>query len=610
MLRNLSFDITTLRAGYVSRRFSPLDVAREVWNRIQRQGVRPVWIHLPPEDELFRRAAQLERESPEGKPLYGIPFAIKDNIDWAGAPTTAGCPAFSYTPGETAFAVQQLLDAGAILIGKTNLDQFATGLVGVRSPYGACSSVFDKRYISGGSSSGSGVAVASGLVTFSLGTDTAGSGRVPAAFNNIVGLKPSRGLLSNGGMVPACRTLDCISIFALSCADAEAVFQVAATYDAKDGFARKEGQTVAWGAKSFRFGVPGDEHLEFFGDDAAAELFYDSVRNLESLGGRRVEMDYGPFRQTAQLLYSGPWVAERLAAIRSFAASQAEEMDQVAGGIITGASRLAATDAFEGIYALANLVRQAAEQWRHMDLMLLPTTGTTYTHEAVAAEPVRLNSNLGYYTNFVNLMDLAAIAIPAGFRGASSRNGGLPFGVTLMGPAFSDRALLHLADRLHRKAVDFTGAKLAQLPQLPMLVEPYCPAGYVPVAVVGAHLTGQPLNHQLTSAGAFLLEATRTTPEYRLYSLEGTVPPKPGLVHEPGFAGPGIAVEVWAMPRKTFGAFTAAIPSPLAIGNCTLDSGRSVKGFVCEPFAIGGATEITCHGGWLAYLRSGASLHR
>lgn len=540
---------------------------RDTYRRIREAGERPVWISLVPEEVSVKRAEALAGAD-SALPLLGLTFAIKDNIDLEGVPTTAGCPAYEYTPQKSAEVVERLMAAGAIPIGKTNMDQFATGLVGTRSPYGACSSVFGERYISGGSSSGSAVAVAAGLVDFALGTDTAGSGRVPASFNNIFGLKPTRVALSNEGVVPACRTLDCVSIFASNLALCSHVFQAARD----PRYAAKK----AWPNGGFRFGVLTGEALKFFGDESAPALYRDAIARFERLGGIAVEFDYEPFRKAAQLLYEGPWVAERLAAIRDFARAKPEAFHPITAKIILRADSISAVDAFVAMYELQDLAAAAAREWERMDFMLLPTAGAAYTHEEIAADPIQLNTNLGYYTNFVNLLDLAALAIPAGFR-----SNGIPFGVTLIGPTGSDDALLT------------TGAGEV----------PYCPEGYVPLAVCGAHLTGQPLNWQLTSAGAFLIEATQTSPEYRLYALSGTVPPKPGLFYSPEGGGP-IEVEVWAVPDTTFGRFVANVPPPLAIGTGTLVSGRKVKSFVCEPSALTAATEITRLGGWRKYLTS------
>jgi allophanate hydrolase len=516
-----------------------------------------------------------------GLPLSGLTFAIKDNIDLAGLPTTAACPAYAYLPAKSAPVVQRLIDAGAIPAGKTNMDQFATGLVGTRSPHGACSSVFDERFISGGSSSGSAVAVASGQVNFALGTDTAGSGRVPAAFNNLVGMKPTRGLLSTSGVVPACRSLDCVTILARTCADASNVFEAARGFDPSDPYSRvpTPGQGAApWATGPFRFGVPAADQLEFFGDAEAAGLYRKAIADLEALGGTKVEIDFELFRAAADLLYSGPWVAERLAAIGPFLEKHAAEMNPVVRDIIAGARRFTAVDAFLAEYKLCELRRATEVEWARMDVLALPTTGAIYTHEAVAADPVRLNTNLGYYTNFVNLLDLAAIAVPAGFR-----PNGLPFGISLMGPAFTDRGLLALAGRYLREPVPDTAP------------------GCISVAVLGAHLSGEPLNGQLTERGARLLKTCRTAPGYRFYALAGAIE-KPGLIRDDSFAGPGIEVEVWAVPEDQFGSYVAAVPPPLGIGNAVLDSGETVKCFICEPYAIANAPEITHFGGWRKYL--------
>jgi allophanate hydrolase len=555
-----------------------------VYDRLESEPLHPVWIALVPREAALARARAVENRS--DLPLGGMTFAVKDNIDVAGMPTTAGCPAYAYNPSSSATVVTRLQDAGAILMGKTNMDQFATGLVGTRSPFGACSSVFDERYISGGSSSGSAVAVAKGLVTFALGTDTAGSGRVPAAFNNLIGLKPTRGLLSTSGVVPACRTLDCVSILARTAREAHAVWRAARGFDPGDPFSRTPGlgeDAAPWLNGPFRFGVPARQQLEFFGDTEAEVLYGEALRKVQQMGGEKVEIDFSVFRRAADLLYAGPWVAERLAAIRTFLRDHAEEMNPVVRGIIAGGERYSAVDTFEAEYRLQDLRRAAGEQWSAMEVLVLPTTGTIYTHEQIASDPVKMNTNLGFYTNFVNLLDLAAVAAPAGFR-----TSGLPFGISFIGPAFSDEALTALADR-------YLGATTPLLK-----TEPGC----VQVAVVGAHLSGQPLNWQLIQRGARLKRTCRTASGYRLYALEAAKPAKPGLVREEKFAGPGIEVEVWAMPIDQFGSFVADVPPPLGIGNATLDNGESVKCFLCEPCAISGAVEITGFRSWRAYLAS------
>ena len=552
---------------------------QEIFKRIRAEGERPIWISLADEDIAIARAKAVDPYLP----LAGVPFAVKDNFDVEGMPTTAGCPSFSYVPSRTATVVQRLFDAGAILIGKTNMDQFATGLVGTRSPFGACSSVYDARYISGGSSSGSAIAVAKSLCTFSLGTDTAGSGRVPAAFNNLIGLKPTRGLLSTSGVVPACRSLDCVSVFAKTVRDARAIWEVARGFDCDDPYSRTLPQgagSAPWLSGSFRFGIPNEAQLKFFGDDDAPRLYQQAAERLKSIGGIRTTIDFTVFQEAAQLLYSGPWLAERFAAVGEFLSSARDGVNEIVKNIILSGAKYSATDTFRSMYQLEALKQKAAEQWSCMDVLLLPTTGTTYTHDAISADPVRLNTNLGFYTNFVNLMDLAAIAVPAGFR-----PNGLPFGVSLTAPAFSDEALLSLA-----------GQYLGEHDE-----ERIAP-GCVLLAVAGAHLTGQPLNHELTNRGGRLVKTCRTSGDYRLYALSNTKPAKPGLVREPKFNGWGIEVEVWAVPENTFGGFVAGIPAPLGIGTIQLEDGSFVKGFICEPAALSGAEEITRFGGWRSYV--------
>jgi allophanate hydrolase len=597
MHQEIKLDLGSLRELYKSGTATPTDVIATVYDRLITQPLEPIWISVVPREKALARARKLERD-PVGpvRPLYGVPFAIKDNIDLAGLPTSAACPPYAYMPGRNATVVQALVDAGAIPVGKTNMDQFAAGLDGSRSPHGACSSVFDGRYIAGGSSSGSAVAVASGLASFALGTDTAGEGRVPAAFNGLVGLKPTRGVLSAHGVVPACRSLDCVSILSLTCDDAHTVWSAARGFDPDDGFSRTAGlgdEAAPWLAGEFCFGVPSAGEIAFFGDDAAAALYAEAVECMEALGGRKVEIDFGIFRAAGDLLNAGPWVAERYVAIRHFVEAHAEDMNSVVRGIIEGARRYTAADAFAGEYELRELRRAAEAQWERMDVLLLPTTGTIYTHEAAAAAPMQLSNDLGYYTNFVNLLDLAAVAVPAGVRA-----NGLPFGVSLIGPAFSEQGLLSLGDRFHRAQTQVPGDALDLAA---------CPPGCVAVAVVGAHLCGEPLNHELTNRQARLIKACRTAPGYRLYALDGTMPPKPGLVRDQQFRGPGVEVEVWAMPEHQFGSFVAGVAAPLGIGNAVLDDGSTVKSFICEPYAVGGATDITRFGSWRHYLSQALS---
>lgn len=584
---SISLDIANLQRLYASGEATPVDIIREVYRRIREIGERPIWITLRDEEEAIVAARAAKG------PLAGMPFAVKDNIDVAGLPTTCACPAFAFTPAQSATVVQRLVDAGAIVIGKTNLDQFATGLVGVRSPYGAPSSPFHADYISGGSSSGSAVATARGLVSFALGTDTAGSGRVPAGFNNIVGLKPTKGWISTAGVFPACRSLDTVSIFALTVSDAAAVAEIAAGYDERDSFSRAAHPTT--GAPSqVRVGIPAGGP-EFFGDEDYRVLYEAAIARIPDLGAETVEFDFTPFAEAASLLYSGPWVAERRAALGDFFETNACDIDPTVYGIIRGGDDLSAVDAFNGMYALQARIAEAERQWRKFDVMLLPTAGTTYKIAELLAEPVRLNSNLGRTTNFVNLMDLSALAVPAGFR-----DDGLPFGVTLIGRAFDDMKLAAIGDRLHRAPNDAKlGATHIEVASTPSIKT--TPTQQIQIAVVGAHLSGQPLNWQLQDRNARLVRTTRTAAGYSFYALPDTTPPKPGLVRDGKGAG-GIEVEIWEMSDSAFGSFVALIPPPLGIGTLELEDGTSVKGFLCEAYAVAGAEDITATGGWRAWL--------
>ncbi|MDR2862571.1 MAG: allophanate hydrolase [Puniceicoccales bacterium] len=589
----LDFSLSALRRAYHEKLVTPEDVLREALRRAADTRLHNAWITLFPEATVLDFIKVLRDRDPAALPLYGVPFAVKDNIDLAGVATTCACRALEGPPAvESATIVARLIAAGAIPVGKTNLDQFATGLVGVRSPYGACSSVFDANYISGGSSSGSAVSVAAGAVTFALGTDTAGSGRVPAAFNNIVGLKPTRGVLSTHGVFPACRSLDCVSVFAGSAHDAGAVLDVGAAPDSRDCYSRPlRSRTLP---PVLRIGVPSAAQLEFFGDDEAAALFAATLGRLKELGHTLVEIDYAPFADAAALLYAGPWVAERKWATEKIFAGHPESFDPVVGAIISGADKYTAVDTFAAMYALQEHRLRAGYEWEKMDVLLLPTTGTTYTLEQVRAAPVALNSNLGRYTNFVNLFDLAAVAVPAGLRG-----NGLPFGVSFIGPAHTDHALLALGDTLHRFTSRYIGATPFLLAHQPPPAASSAPR--VTVAVVGAHLRGLPLNYQLTALHARFLGEAQTAPHYRLYRLADGK--KPGLLRTPDMAqAHGIAVELWSLDAKSFGEFVSIVPPPLGIGNVQLEDGREVKGFICEPYALCSENEITQHGGWRAWL--------
>lgn len=529
------------------------------------------------------RAIDARVAAGEHLPLAGVPYAAKDNIDVSGFETTAACPAFAYRPQRSATVIDRLEAAGAICVGKTNLDQFATGLVGTRSPFGIPRNAYHRDYVSGGSSSGSAVAVAAGLVAFALGTDTAGSGRVPAAFNHLIGMKPTKGRWSTRGLVPACRTLDCITVFADDLAGAALVDSVLAGSDAEDPWSRPPGEVAIAGR---RIGVPRRDQRQFFGD-VEAEYLYDRALAALARECELVEIDIEPLREAARLLYEGPWVAERTAAIAPLLESNPLAIDPVVREVIAPGSAMMATDLWNGIYRLAELQRWTGGLWGEVDALAFPTTGTTYRVAELLEAPVALNSNLGLYTNFVNLLDMAAIAVPAGAR--SNRTG---FGITLIGPAHSDKDL-----------IAFAGAYLASaaLPPLPPL-DLGDHMDTVKLAVVGAHLEGMPLHWQLTSRGATFVGSFTTAPNYRLYAMADSVPPKPALVHSE--EGAAIALEVYELDMASFGSFTAEVPPPLAIGTVTLADGSSVKGFVAEPRALTGAEDITHLGGWRAYIAS------
>ena len=554
----------------------------------------PIWISLHDTHVLHQRAQALDALDASARaklPLFGLPFAAKDNIDVAGLPTTAACPAFAYEPPRSARVVELLERAGAMCIGKTNLDQFATGLVGTRSPYGAVPNPFDPRRISGGSSSGSAVAVALGQVAFALGTDTAGSGRVPAGFTNTIGLKPSRGLISTRGVVPACRSLDCVSIFAADLSVGWRVMRVAAAFDPEDAYGRRIVARPRF-ASPPRLGV--FEPLEFAGDALAATAFTRAVDAMRALGATIAPVSFAPLQEAAALLYDGPWLAERDAAFGGFVATHPGDCDPVVRDIVRGAAAFSATDGFRGVYRLREIARAVAPMWEQIDALLVPTAPNFPSRADVESSPRGVNSMLGTYTNFANLLDLAAIAVPAGLRGD-----GLPAGVTLLAPAGSDHALAVLAHRFltanpHTLGTSAERAVIGPPPE-PLLDS----RAQIRVAVAGAHMRGMPLNHELATRDAHFVAATRTAPRYRLYALPGTLP-KPGLVR--AAQGESIGVEVWDVPSDCFGSFVAGIPPPLAIGSIELHDGAWVKGFVCEPIALEGAQEITHHGDWRTYL--------
>ncbi|MBL8474275.1 MAG: allophanate hydrolase [Rhodocyclaceae bacterium] len=589
-----SFDLTAVRQAYAQG-----TGVRALITEARRRAAADrlnAYIHVLSEAELEPYVARLERLASDSLPLYGLPFAIKDNIDLAGVPTTAACPQFAYTPGSHAHVVEKLIAAGAVPIGKTNLDQFATGLNGTRSPYGPGRNPFNPDYISGGSSSGSAIAVATGSVGFALGTDTAGSGRVPAAFNKLIGLKPTCGLLSARGVVPACRSLDTVSIFALTAEDAADVYAAALGFDAADAYARRaepHGPDFAAGG-AFRVGVPRADQLEFFGDEAARQCFAAALELFASLGATLQEVDFAPFLETARTLYGGPWVAERHAAIGEFFDQSEAAVIAPVREIVAGARRFSATDAMRAMYALKAARRRCDSAWENLDCMLAPTAGSIYTIAELEADPIRLNSALGYYTNFMNLLDYCAVALPAGTARA-----GLPWGVTIFAPAHRDLPLLRLAARAQQALGGTMGATAHRLPAARPLRSAVA-SGCVLVAVCGAHMEGLPLNVQLRERAARLVARTRSAPEYRFYALPGGPPERPGMVRVDS-GGACVELEIWEMPAAAFGSFVAAIPAPLAIGKVKLADGAEVPGFVCESWIASYASDITHFGGWRAY---------
>jgi allophanate hydrolase len=595
----LNLEIASLGAGYEQGRLTVRGVAGTVLARIAAAGDDHVWIHRVPDQDLLAAADALDRRRGEAGtlPLYGLPFAVKDNIDAAGLPTTAACPPFAYTPAASATVVARLIAAGALLVGKTNLDQFATGLVGVRSPYGVPRNPFDPAMIPGGSSSGSAVAVAAGLVSFALGTDTAGSGRVPAAFGNIVGLKPTRGLIPLTGVVPACKSLDCVSIFALTVADATTVLGVAAGPDPADAGSRPAPpgfHALAAVPAALTIAVPRRDQRDFFCDLLGPHLFDAACDQLSRLGATLVEIDFTPFAEAAALLYGGPWVAERTAAIAEFLERSPEALHPVTRRITEGGRAWSAIDAFRAQYRLEALKRTALAVFDQADALLVPTAGRCYTIAAVEADPLALNTTLGAYTNFTNLFDLAALALPAGFRPDR-----LPQGVTLIAPAWHDGVLAAIG----RKFQDATALPLGATGLRATTTSiPVVPSGFptLDIALLGAHMSGEPLNPAILALGGRLVGPRRTAPHYRLYKLGGTGPARPGLVRVTE-GGTSIDMEIWRLPAAAIAPFLASLPQPLGLGPIDTEDGRKVQGCLCEAAGVTNALEISQYGGWRAY---------
>lgn len=589
--------ISALHAAYAAG-LTPSAVLAETYRRLAEIDDPGIFLTLLPQAKTFAAAEALGPFDPVAWPLWGVPFAVKDNLDVAGLLTTAACPAFASVASETAPSVSRLLTAGAILIGKTNLDQFATGLVGLRTPYPVPRNALNAALVPGGSSSGSAVAVAHGLVAFALGTDTAGSGRVPAGLNNVVGLKPSLGAVSCRGLLPACRTLDTVSVFAGTVADADRVFRIMAGFDAADPYSRDLPVPAQPSGlpPGLRVGVPDAASLRFGGDALSEAAFACGLADLATLTSPARSVDLAPMFAVAALLYDGPWVAERYQAIRSLIETRPEALHPTTRAVIERAAGFSAADAFSGHYRLAELRRAAEAVWAHVDVLVVPTYPRPITRAELDVDPIGPNSELGTYTNFVNLLDLCALAVPGRFR-----TDGLPTGLTLIAPRGQDGLLAALGGRLHAATGVQIGAGSAPVP-VPEAGLPGAGPGEIELAVIGAHLSGLPLNRELTGLGGRFLRATETRPDYRLFALPGGPPQRPGLLRVAAGTGAAIAAEVWALEPAFFGRFVAAIPGPLGIGTLHLADGTSPKGFLVEAEGIGAGADITEYGSWRRYL--------
>lgn len=594
MIRNLPFTIASLHQAYAGG-LTVEDVIAESFRRIAAIDDPGIFLHLPEPAAVAAGAGALGAFDPVAKPLWGVPFAIKDNINAAGWPTTAACPDFTYMAEADAFAVQALRDAGAVLIGKTNLDQFATGLVGVRTPYPVPKNAVDPAIVPGGSSSGSAVAVAHGIVSFALGTDTAGSGRVPAALNNIVGIKPSLGAISNTGVVPACLSLDTISIFALSVEDAYRAYRCTAKFNPADSYARRfslpePGQVPP----KCRVGVPDMATRAFFGDKLQEASYEGALAELADMGAEIVEIDFTPLYDVARMLYGGVWVAERYSVIEDLLKENPDAVYPVTRRVIEVAEQFSAADTFRSFYKLQDLKRELEPVLGGLDLLCVPTIPTFYSVDDLAADPIGPNSNLGTYTNFVNLMDMCGVVVPL-----APRDDGRPGSITLLAAAGRDPMICALASELHQRSGVSLGATGWALEKAaPTTAAPA--SDEIALAVVGAHMSGLALNHELTRLGAHFLKSAKTTQDYRLFSLPGGPPVRPGLVNTGN--GAAIDLEVWAIPTARFGEFIQGVPRPLGIGTLRLDDGTEVKGFLCEQLATDGAEDVTPFGGWRSYL--------
>jgi allophanate hydrolase len=594
MLNSLPFTLSALSEAY-AQGLSPMDVIEEVYARLERIGDPHIFIHLCDKATLLEQAKALGAYN-QDMPLWGIPYAVKDNIDVAGIDTTAACPAYAYHPSDDAFVVAKLRAAGGMMVGKTNLDQFATGLVGLRSPYGAPLNSIDPAIAPGGSSAGSGVIVGHGAVAFSLGTDTAGSGRVPAALNNIVGLKPTLGTLSASGVVPACRTLDTVSIFAPTVDDAYAVYAVARGYDETDAYSRDfPAEPLTGASPSLRIGIPDAASIRFFGDTAQEQAFARDVGRLVTMGAEVEEIDFKPLYDIAAMLYEGAWVAERHTVIAGLLGRDPETVHPVTRQIIGHAETLTADDAFNGFYRLADLKREAAPILAGLDMLCVPTIPDFATVEELQADPIAPNNRMGTYTNFVNLMDMCGIAVPT-----APRSDGRPGSVTLLAQAGHDARVASVAREFERNCPRNMGATPFALLEPATL--PTKDTDRFELAVCGAHMTGLPLNSEMTKLGGRFVRSAKTSAHYKFFALAGGPPARPGLVRSTGSGTGSVALEIWSLPKTAVGEFIVGIPAPLAIGTVELSDGTWVKSFVCEAAGTVGAQDITDVGDWRSYI--------
>ena len=596
MLSQQQLDITSLHQAYENG-VTAEEVVTEVFRRIDAVNDPGIFLHLDDQERILSEARDLGKFDPVSHPLWGIPYVVKDNIDVGGMPTTVACPEFTNYPEKDAFSVSLLRDAGALVIGKTNLDQFATGLVGLRSPYPAPRNAIRPDLVPGGSSSGSAIAVATGIVSFALGTDTAGSGRVPAALNGIVGLKPSLGLISSTGVVPACRTLDTVSILATNVADAWLVLSRTAVYDENDSFARRgELGELTPPPPNLRIAVPDKNSIKFFDDLDQTDSFARSLASLQELGAEICEHDFEKFYQAADLLYEGVWVAERYHVVRELMAEDPDCLNPVVQSIIEKAELYSALDAFRDFYRLQDLKRETQATMKSVDMLCVPSVPCFYNLDDIEKDPIGPNSRLGTYTNFVNLLDLCAIAVPV-----SPRRDGLPGSITLIAPAGHDSETSSVALQLQMLCKPPIGATDWFLPNMSPKKD-RASQNELEIAVVGAHMSGLPLNYQLVENGARFLRNDQTDNDYKLYCLSGYDPPRPGLIKTSG--GSSIDLEIWAMPKSNFGSFLCNVTHPLGIGTIFLASGDTVRGFICESVGTTDAIEITSYGGWREYINS------